>query len=583
VRPAADGLALRDFLSRAADRPPRRPAGLVSWLDDRPPLAMSVGLALQHLAVQSVYFVLPAAVAGAISQDPGEVTRFLCLSILAAAIWQALQVLTRGPVGSGYPVPGTHTAATLGAYIITGHGGGGFGAIAAMVLISGLVATALTFVMQRLRVLLPNEVAGVVVLLIGVALVALGTQQFGLQPGGTPPEPGAVGVMLASLAVMAGLALSRTRAAPFAVLIGALVGVALALAAGLGPPEAAAMLAARPWFALPEPWLPAFGEVRAAPLLAFLLALVAIQATAAGSLVVIQRAADAGWTKPDAPPLRRGLLANGIAITLAGAIGGAAPGPNTAALGLSVATGTLARRIVWAGVPMLVLLALCPKLVALFVLTPAPVKAAMLFYVSGFIMAQGCQLATVRLLDTRRAMVVAFGLSAGIAVAVAPLAFLTTLPALASPLAFGAVVAFLANLATLPLVTRSAERRVALDAMAGRATSEWFGTLAAGWGLKPETARQAERALIELVELLMARGTAQATLLARRLEDRVELEIAWAGEALPDRAAMGTVDDLLGSVEAQERFAVWVATRGAQRFTQRETAQGRVAQLVFED
>ncbi len=43
-------------------------------------------------------------------------------------------------------------------------------------------AVALTFVMRRLRVVLPNEVAGVVVILIGVALVLVATQRLGLQP-----------------------------------------------------------------------------------------------------------------------------------------------------------------------------------------------------------------------------------------------------------------------------------------------------------------------------------------------------------------------------------------------------------------
>ena len=67
----------------------------------------------------------------------------------------------------------------------------------------------------------------------------------------------------------------------------------------------------------------------------------------------------------------------------------------------------MARRIVWVGVPLLLLVALCPKVLALFVLTPAPVKAAMLLYVAGFLMGQGCQLLSARLLDTRRMMIVA--------------------------------------------------------------------------------------------------------------------------------------------------------------------------------
>ncbi|WP_158292445.1 solute carrier family 23 protein [Paracraurococcus ruber] len=574
---------LERFLGRSRDRRMQRPPGLAFWLDGEPPFPVALGLALQHLAVQSVYFVLPAAVGAAVTQDPAQVTRFLSLSILAAALWQALQIITRGPSGSGYPIPGTHTAALLGAYLVAAQAGSGFGGIGALVLLVGIASVALTFVLQRMRVFIPNEVAGVVVFLIGVALITLGTQQLGLQSLAAAPSGAAVAVVLASLAVMVVAALSRTAAARFAVIIGALVGVALALLLGETPAGAAQVLAGSPWLALPEPWLPDPGAVTPAALLAALLALVAMKATAAGSIVVIQRAADAGWTRPDAPPLRRGLLANGVAVAAAGLFGGAAPGPNTAALGLSIATGTLARRIVWLGVPLLVVLALCPKLVALFVLMPGPVKAAMLFYVSGFIMAQGCQLVTARLLDTRRTLIVAFGLTAGIAVAVAPQVFQQVLPALASPLAFGAMVAFLANLVTLPLVAQRAERRLAPGPGAAREAAEWFAGLAGAWGLKPGTARAAEHALGELAELLAGRGVTEIGLSARRAEDRVELALAWQGAPLPERARSVRPEDLLGPLEAQERFAVWLATRDAQSVTQSAVADGQMLRLVFED
>ncbi len=577
------GWGMQAFMGRAADRPLRRPQGLLFWLDGRPSAPLTFGLAVQHLAVQSTSFLLAAAAAAAVTQDPAESTRFICLSILALALWQGLQVLTRGPLGSGYPIPAAQAVAMIGAYVVAGAAGMGFGAIGAMVLLTGLAAILLTFVMQRLRVVLPNEVAGVVVILIGVSLAGLATRLFGLQPGGTPPGWQAVATLGVSLLLMALLALSRTRAAPLAVLIGAAGGVVLALALGQGAPNAAAILAERPWFALPEPWAPRFDDIEAAPMVAFLLSLIALRANVSGALVVAQRAVDAEWTRPDAPPIRRGLLADGVAVAAAGLVGGAAPAPNTAALGLSIVSGTMARRIAWAGIPLLVLTALCPKLVALFVVIPAPVKAAMLFYIAGFIMAQGCQLTATRLLDTRRSMVVAFGLCAGIAVASAPLIFLAELPAIASPLAFGALVAFLVNLATQPLVAVRAERVLALDPGAAREAAEWIAGLAAGWGLRPQTARQAEHALDEICALLAARGVDAVRLAARRSEDRVELTLAWAGARLPERAGPVSAEALLDEADGAERVAMWLATRGAVALAQRRTEAGWELRVAFED
>ncbi|MBS0560693.1 MAG: hypothetical protein JSR21_11630 [Proteobacteria bacterium] len=575
--------ALRGYFARSADRRARVPSTLAYGLDARPPALTTLFLALQHVAIQSVYFVLPVAIAGAITNDPAEITHFLSLSILSVVIWQVIQLLTRGPLGAGYPIPATHTAALLSAYLLTAQSGGGFGRVGALVFLTGIGLGVLTFVMHRLRALLPNEVAGVVVMLIGIALIGVGTQQFGMQPGHAPPTLDSTLVLFASLVAMAGASLSRTRAAPFAVLIGALVGVALAMALHQGLPDAAAVLAARPWFWLPRPVPPDFAGISPSLVLAYVLPLIALQATAAGSLVMAQRAVDADWTRPDAPPIRRGLLGNAVAVALAGLFGAGATGPAMAAVGLSVATGTMARRIVWVGAALLVLIAFCPKFVALFVLTPAPVKAAMLFYVSGFIMAQGANLATVRLLDTRRTLIIASGLTAGVAVAIAPQILLQNLPAFASPLSLGAVVAFLVNLVTLPLVGQRAVLTLPLDRDAGRAAGKWFDRTAAAWGLKPQTAQSVGNALGELAHLLTERGTPSVTLTARSSEDRVEVALAWQGAPLPERTGAVSHEALLGTAEDMEKFILWMATREAYDFTQRATAEGCEARLVFED
>ena len=366
-------------------------------------------------------------------------------------------------------------------------------------------------------------------------------------------------------------------------LVGAIAGIPLAIWLGHGVPNGHAVLAARPWFALPQPWLPDFGGLKTAPLVAFLVSIVALKATALGSLVVVQRATDASWTLPDPRPIRRGLLANGVAVVVAGILGGALPGPATAAAGLSIATGTMARRIVWVGAAMLVVLALFPKAVALFVLVPYPVQAAMLFYVSGFIMAQGCQLVTARLLDTRRMLIVAFGLSAGLMVGLAPHAFETWVPAIASPVSFGALIAFLVNLVTLPLVRRRARVRVKLDSEAERQVTEWFGTLGGAWGLKAQTERLGHEALAEFVDIFRERELPDLDLAATRGEDRVEIRMTWVGPALPLPTRRPDVEDLLGERDAREGFSVWMATSRAQGFTQRAVVGGTEASLILED
>lgn len=574
---------LEAFLGRSRDRRIIRPPGLAFTLDDKPPLLLTIGLALQHVAVQSTYIVLPVIIGGLMTRDIGDQTDFISLSLLAAAIWQVLQVLTSGPIGSGYPLPGTSSGANISAYALVAILGGGFAAAGAEVTIAGLVLILLTFVMHRVRVFLPNEVAGVVVILIGVALLMLSARRVGLVGTDAPPDPAAFLTVFVCLAVMAVTALSRTRAAPFAVLIGALAGIGIALALGQTVPGGTTGLSGLPWFALPMPWRPHFETIAPAPMAAFLISVVALKATALGGLVMVQRATDSSWTLPDSRPIRRGLIANGLAVILAGLIGGSCPGPAVAAAGLSVATGTLARRIVWAGAAVLVVLALCPKIVALFVLTPYPVQAAMLFYVCGFVMAQGCQLVSARLLDTRRMMIVAFGLSAGVMAAIAPHAFETWLPAIASPVSLGGLAAFLMNLVTLPLVRRRAQTVVPLDAGAEPAVAEWFGRLGGLWAMKAQTERAGHAALSEFIQILMQRGVADITLAAQRGEDRVEIQIGWPGPPMPMPSKRPSIDDLLGDSEAVEGFSVWMATRQAHGFSQKSLDGRTEATLVLED
>lgn len=575
--------ALGRFFGRNYDRKIERPHGISSWLGDRPDFISSLSLSLQHLSIQSVYFLVPAAAIAAIANNPAEVTRFLCLSILAAAIWQGLQVWTSGWVGSGYPIPAVQSTVMVSAYIIAGDAHVGFNGLAALILLTGFFALILTFALNRIRIILPNEISGVVVILVGVGTVSLAAKLLGLTTADQPVDAHALIVVFLCLTIISVISLSRTRVAKLSVLLGALLSIVPAILLGEGVPHVGKLLASAPWLALPDPWIPSFSHVPLGTCFVFLLIILPLKANLLGSMLAMQRASDLSWTRPDPIPLRRGLLANGIGIMIAGLIGGAVPGPGNAALGISIATGTMARRIVWFGIPLLVIIALCPKLVTLFVLVPKPIEAAVLFYVSGFLMAQGAAAVTARLLDTRRTLVVALGLSAGVLVASAPLAFQGYLSAIASPTAFGAVVAFAVNLLTLPTVAKRSEITLALNNAAGTAANEWFANLAAAWGLKARTSLYASHSLDEIIGLLIMRSVDEVKLGARWVEDRVEIQLSWTGDPLPRGERRPRVADLIGTAEAQEGFAVWMATREAQSFTQTKSGSVCSARLVFED
>ena len=569
---------------RETDNPLVQPAEVRLALDARPPLGQLLALAAQQVAIQAIYFVLPGLVATAFGADPLTAANFLCLSLLGVAAFTVLQGLWRGAIGSGYPMPGIPSPVLLAAYLLAAQSGATLAEAAALTVMTGLAVLATVPFFRRLSQLIPTEVAGVVVFLIGASLLPLVIGAMNLSAAApVAAVPGAL-VTLGTLAVMVLVAIGRTRFAPFAVLGGMLVGIVAALAAGMARPDAAALLAEAPWLALPRPIMPEAGPATWPLLGVFMISLVPIQASLLGNLIAFQRAADADWRRPDPPPLRRGLLAQGIAVVAAGGVGAMAPAVSSAAVGLSIATGTLARRIAFVGSAALAVIALCPKLVALFLLVPEPVKAAMLLYVAGFMMAQGCQMIAARMLDARRTVVAGLGLGAGVAVLIEPAFFAAALPALAAPLSFGALVAFLANLLTLPLVARRARFDLPLGAGLSTALEEQWSRLGGAWGLRRETVERVRHALTELGDTLHGRGQTRASVAATQEEERVVLRLVFAGSPLPPPARRPRAAELGEGLEALEALAVWMATRQAVRHAQQVLGPDRVEFLLeFED
>jgi NCS2 family nucleobase:cation symporter-2 len=563
---------LRVLADRSGDRLPERPADVVYALDEQPPPAQVFGLALQQIAIQSVYFLLPGIVGSAFGLHPSEVTRFLCLSVVALGLTALAQAATRGPIGSGYGLPSIPSPVFVAVYLLVAETGD---LLLAGVLTAAAGALGLVLAVSvrggRLQALVPTEVAGVVVFLIGVSLLP---RALGALAAEELPEarrlPAAL-VALATLAVMVVVALTRGWLGRFGVLIGAALGGVLALSLGLSQEGASALLAQEPWFALPTPKPPPPAAFDPALLPAFVLALLASFASWTGDLLAFQRAADGAWRRPDPAPVRRGLAAQSLGLVAAGMLGGMAPASSSACVGLAIATKTLSRAVAVVGAAMLLLLACMPKLVALFVLVPDPVKAAMLGYVCCFMLAAGCQLTTVRMLDTRRIFTVGLGLCAGFAALIAPelLARLGLPRALAAPVTTGALVAAALNLLTAPLVSRRAALAVRTEPGMHQVVVDACEALGGAWGARRETMDRVKHSLLELGELLAARGVVAFEVQARFEDEAVRLLVSYRGEPLPRPAARPEAGDLLGTLEAQEAFAMWMALRCAEAYEQR--------------
>jgi NCS2 family nucleobase:cation symporter-2 len=578
--PPAERHGLAGAFAPRADRAPERPPQIDHGLEDVPPRLQTAGLAAQQIAIQAIYLILPGVVGEQFGLLPIDVVRFLCLSVAAIGIAGLLQALPRGPVGSGYAVPSIPSPVFVAVYLLAAPGAD-IGVAAALTAATGVIGLVLSVMLRRLHAIVPTEVAGVVVFLIGISLLP---RAFASTVGDAAEGNERALLALATLAAMMAVALVGGRLSRFAVLVGAAGGTAVALLLDVGLTADAGVLDRAPWFALPLPEWPRPSQFDASLLPAFCVALLASFASWTGDLIAFQRAADGAWRRPDGPPIRRGLMAQSLGLVTAGLLGGMAPSTSSACVGLAIATRTLARRVAVVGALALLVLSCCPKLLALITLLPEPVKAAMLGYVCCFMLAAGCQLMTSRMLDTRRTFTIGMGIAIGIAVlAGLPGLLRAQFGVMGSPVTAGAAVAIVMNLLTAPLVTRRTAFRLMLDAEMPRRVDDRVEALGGAWGARRQTMQHLGHALLELAEVLAARGVAEIGVQARHADDQVELTVSWLGTQLPRPTPRPDAHDLEGAVEVQEAFALWLATRHADRIEQRVTAAGCEIRLVFAD
>lgn len=568
-------------LGRAKDRPTQRPAGLAYSIDEAPPQGQQLALALQQVAVQSSYFLLPVLVATAFGLNPIDATMFVCLTIAVAGITTLLQTLTRGPIGSGYGLPSIPAPVFMTVFLMVASLEGNIAVASSLAFAAGCIGLVMSYALPRLQTLVPTEIAGVVVLLIGLGLLPRVLTTLGEGPDMAVSHAVAAGTLMIMIAV----SLLRSRFARFGVLLGAIPGVAAAIALGLTPPEPGELLRAVPWFALPVPQTPPAGAFDAMLLPAFVLALLGSFASWTGELVTLQKAADTNWRRPDEAPIRRGFAAQSLGVALAGALGGMPPSTSSASVGLAIATRTLSRSVAVSGGCLMLLLACSPKIVALVVLLPNPVKAAMLCYVCCFMVAAGCRLITARMLDERRTFTVGLGVAVGVGALIAPDFYARVLPgALGSAVPAGASLAVLLNLLTLPMVTRRASFVVETGSDMSRDIAARCDALGGSWGARRETIAVIQNALIEVGEILADRGETCFNVSIYYGDARIVVTLIHVGDPLPPPAARPALDDLDGPVEAREAFAVWLATRGADALELRNGSGGcRELLLEFAD
>jgi xanthine permease XanP len=553
---------------------------------DVPPTAVTILNALQYVAVISSFLVFPLIMAREAHVSASVADGMLSWSMLVLAVGTTLQALPKGPVGSGYLAPSVMTAIYVGPSLEAIRLGG-LALMSGMTIFGGLFEAVASKSLNRLRSVLPTELAGVVIFLVGVTNGIVGLRYL-LQPDGSVPVgPAHWFVAAVTLgAMVAANVWSRGVLGLSCALVGMVIGYVAALAIGLLSASELAEIVTLPPLALPS--IEHIGwSFDAALLLPFSIAALANTLKAAALLTASQRLLDADWTRPDLAPISRGVLADGLTTMVSGALTVFGVNISASSVGLTAATGVASRRVAYATSAIFVVLAFLPMVTRFLALMPAPVIGATLLFTSCAILKNGIETIAVRLYDTRKTLTVGLAIMAGLAVEAFPEAFRSVPaaihPILASSLVFGTLVGFVLNfgfqIGQRKRVTLSVDP-VHPDPEGLRRFLEERG---AQWGARRDVLLRAEFAVQELVETVAhnCEPHSQMTLGASFDEFNLDIELRYAGAMLAPTKTRPTVAEI-SEEDGARKLSSFLLGRYADKMTTSGRDGACVVRLHFD-
>jgi len=394
-----------------------------------PPLMQAIPLGIQHVLAMFVSNVTPAIIVagaagfgfGSNSPDFPQMIYMIQMAMLFAGVATLFQTIGVGPIGARLPVVQGTSFAFLPIMIplVAGKGVDAMAAVMGGVIVGGIFHALLGTIIGRIRFALPPLVTGLVVLMIGLALVKVGIQYAA---GGVPemgkPEFGSLQNWFVALVVIVttlGIKFfTRGMMSIAAVLLGLIVGYIVAYA--LGMVSFVNVGRAAP-FAMPDPFH--FGvEFTFAAILGFCLMAFVSAIETVGDVSGITK----GGAKREATSeeISGATYADGLGSAIAGVFGSL---PNTSFsqnVGLVAMTGVMSRHVVTFGAIFLILAGFVPKVGAIISTVPIEVLGGGVIVMFGMVAAAGVSMLADVEWNRRNMVIFAISLSIGLGLQLVP-------------------------------------------------------------------------------------------------------------------------------------------------------------------
>ncbi|MFT6074529.1 MAG: NCS2 family nucleobase:cation symporter-2 [Yoonia sp.] len=396
-----------------------------------PPVYKAVPLGLQHVLAMFISNVTPAIIiCGAagigFGSDQGALgfpamTYMIQMSMFFAGIATLIQTIGIGPVGAKLPiVQGTSFAfIPIMIPLVAGKGEEALAIVMGGVLVGGLFHAFLGLFIGKIRFALPPLVTGLVVTMIGLALVKVGIQYAagGVPAIGTEEYGSLQNWTVAGIVIVVTLALkfyARGMVAISAVVIGLLAGYVVAAMMGM---VSFANVGRAASFSLPNPLH--FGlEFGVAAIIGFCLMGFVSAVETVGDVSGITKGG-AGREATD-KEIQGATFADGLGTALAGLFGAL---PNTSFsqnVGLIAMTGLMSRHVVTIGALFLIAAGLIPKVGAIISTIPIEVLGGGVIVMFGMVVAAGMSMLSDVDWNRRNMVIFAIALSLGLGLQLEP-------------------------------------------------------------------------------------------------------------------------------------------------------------------
>ena len=547
----------------------RKPVNIVYGLDEAPPPLVTAGNAVQHVALISINLVYPVLIFRLADVPVSGVASLIAVGLMVLGAGTFLQVVKLGPVGSGFLCPATFTAAYLSPSLLAIKAGG-LSLLFGMTLFAGMLEALFSRLLNRMRPYFPTEISGLVIFMIGISAGVAGLRLLlgvNAEPV-TPAEWWVAGITLASM--VAFNVWGRGIARMLCALEGLAVGYLAAGLAGLLGGGQFESVERVPWIALPSfqyiGW--SFDLALVVP---FAIACLAVAMKAVGTIAVCQRMVNADWVRPDMRSATRGVLADGISTMVAGIVGAVGTNTSTPSVGLASATGVASRYVAYAIGGLFIALGLMPKLATLLAVMPRAVIVAALLFTICFIMINGLQVISSRLLDARRSLVIGFSIIAGVAVEAFPTMAASAppgiVPLIGSSLVFSTLIALLLNFLFRIGVKQTAVFKVESAPVQAEKLEQFMETHGATWGARRDVIDRAKFNLAQSIEVIVdscePRGPVEVA--ATFDEFNLEVRVSYIGPPIELPQRRPTNEEIMESEDGQRRLAGFMLRRYADR------------------